>query len=121
MSRDEMATARRASNDTAGKPLFYTHNSGQIEVYPTPDGDYTLDLQYYAKVPALNDTDNTNWILNKYPDIYLYGSLIHASVYLRDPQRTQDFASLYAAAVVMANNESEKATMSGSSLRIRWR
>jgi len=119
MSRDEMATRRLAGDDVAGKPCFYRHNAGQIEVYPTPDEDYTLYLQYYARIPALSDTDTTNWLLTNYPDIYLYCSLSNAAVYLRDPQRVAEFANIYGSIAEQLMLESNRATTSGSSLRMR--
>jgi len=121
MSRDEMAVKRTNNDDQAGKPLYYTHQSGQIEVYPTPDDSYTLDLNYYAQVPALTDAAPDNWILTKYPDLYLYGALAHAATYLRDPQRMQEFAAIYASTAAQVNRESKRAVTSGSGLRMRIR
>ncbi len=46
-----------------------------IEFDYTPDGAYDLDLTYYAQPAALDETNNTNAILTKYPNIYLFACL----------------------------------------------
>ncbi len=86
---------------------------------PTPDGSYSAILMYYAKVPTLSDSNETNWLLTHYPDIYLYGALLHSAPYLREDERAQTWAALHAAAVVRVNNASSKSTTSGSGLRLK--
>jgi len=58
-----------------------------------------LSLSYYAAIPALSDSNTTNWLLTKAPDIYLYGSLIEAMPFMMDDQRTETWATLYQKAV----------------------
>lgn len=40
-----------------------------------PDGAYDIELTYYAQPAALDETNNTNIVLTKYPSVYLYGCL----------------------------------------------
>lgn len=49
---------------------------------PTPDKPYTVDLVYWAKFQPLSQTSPTNWLLDAYPDVYLYGALTHSAPYL---------------------------------------
>ena len=35
----------------------------------------TLEISYYSKIPALNQTTTTNWLIEDYPNIYLYGAI----------------------------------------------
>ncbi len=42
-----------------------------------------LTLLYYAKIPALSDSNTTNWLLTLKPNIYLDGCCYHASAWLR--------------------------------------
>lgn len=118
VSRREIQTMRAASDDTAGEPRYYTHNAGQLEVFPTPDGSYSADLSYYANIEALTDSNASNWLLDKFPDIYLYGTLIHTAPFLQEDERTQTWAALYGAAVKKANDASKQSTASGSGLRM---
>jgi hypothetical protein len=79
----------------AGKPLFYTIIGTQIQVIPTPDTGYTGELTYYGKIPALSDSNTSNWLLAYAPDLYLYGSLVEATPYLKDDERLAVWSTLY--------------------------
>ncbi len=105
--------SRKEVSLTANKPKYYRLTSDQIELYPAPDQPYEASMQYYARVPALSDAETSNWILTEYPDIYLYGSLVHAAPYLADDQRITVWASLYKSAVDALNKDSTNSRVSG--------
>jgi hypothetical protein len=104
---------RKEVSLTVNKPKYYRLTSDQIELYPKPNQSYEASMQYYARVPALSDAETFNWILTDYPDIYLYGSLIHAAPYLIDDQRLNVWASLYQSAVDALNKDSTNSRVSG--------
>jgi len=81
---------------SAGKPAYYTIIGSQIEVIPTPDTGYTGELTYYGKITALSDSSTSNWLLTYAPDLYLYGSLLEATPYLKDDERIATWGQLYA-------------------------
>lgn len=58
------------------------------EIRLTGGQDARYSLAYYARIPALSDTNSTNWLLAKEPGLYLYGALIEATPYIRDDERT---------------------------------
>ena len=92
---------------------------GAIELVPPP-GDYiTVEMVYYAKIPALSDAVTTNWLIAKAPDVYLYGALTHAAPFLMDDQRVNVFGQIYLARVQSLQDESQKALHSGSPLIAR--
>lgn len=109
MSHYEMQTQREASGDKVGKPLNYNITQGEVELYPTPDSTYNLEMYYYGKIPALSSSNATNDVLTYFPDAYLYGSLLHTAPYLGDDQRTQVWASLYQSTVNAINTQSDSA------------
>ena len=78
-----------------GKPKYYTIVGTQLEVIATPDDGYTGELTYYGKIPALSDSNTSNWLLAYAPDLYLYGALLEASPYLKDDERLAVWSSLY--------------------------
>ena len=119
MSLATIQSARSARNDSTGTPTNYSLNSSQFELMPTPDGSYSSILMYYAKVPTLSDSNETNWLLTHHPDIYLYGALLHSAPYLKEDERAQTWAALYTSAVERVNNASSKSTTSGSGLRLK--
>jgi hypothetical protein len=80
----------------SGKPEYYTIVGTQIEVIATPDSSYTGELTYYGKIPALSDSNTSNWLLAYAPDLYLYGALLEATPYLKDDERLATWSTLYA-------------------------
>lgn len=121
ISRAEMAERRAKVNNTAGDPCFYTHSGNTFELYPTPSASTEIELLYYAKIPALSDSNTTNWLLDEAPDLYLYGALIHTAGYLHEDARMGTWAQLYGAAMQKLNSSSEKARFSGSGLTMKIR
>ena len=61
------------------KPLCYAISAGQLTLLPVPDAAYTLEIDYYQKLPPLA-SNSTNWLLTKHPDIYLYACLLAAEM-----------------------------------------
>ena len=114
-----LQTYRRGGADTTGRPKYYSVIAGQLEVWPTPDSTYTGELYYYARTTPLSDSATSNWILQYFPDAYLYGALMHSAPYLVDDQRTTVWASLYQSAIDGINSNNEKAKFGGSGLRMQ--
>ena len=44
VSMTEMDALRAANGDAPGTPRYYAHVAGSLEVYPTPDTTYTLEI-----------------------------------------------------------------------------
>ena len=119
ISQAEMLQRRYENLDTSGKPAYYGLTAGEIEVYPTPDGTYTTELYYYKRISALSDSNTSNWLLEYFPDAYLYGSLVHSAPYLKDDARLQLWAALYEQAIASINRESEATKFGGSGRRMK--
>ena len=121
ISQGELLERKRRNLNTSGSPSFYALTAGELEVYPVPDGAYDAELYYYSRVPALTSVDTTNWLLDYFPDVYLYGSLVHSAPYLKDDERIRVWAALFQEAIDAINASSEKAKFGGSSRRIKIR
>lgn len=118
-SQAKMMDWRETNNNTAGEPRYYAISASQIELFPSPDGDYPATLIYMGKIPALSDTVTTNWLLADAPDVYLYGALLHSAPYLQEDARLSVWQNLYAAGVQALNEASTEGLYSGSGLAIR--
>ena len=114
ISQSEMLDRKFRNLNTSGQPAYYALTAGESEVYPVPDGTYTSELYYYSRIPALSDSNTSNWVLDYYSSAYLYGSLIHSAPYLKDDARIQVWAALYQRTIDAMNTESEKAKYGGS-------
>ena len=102
-------------------PNNYSLMNGAIEIVPAPADDIDIEMIYYSKITALSDTNTSNWLLTKAPDVYLYGALTHAAPFLMDDQRMPMFAQVYLARVQALQDESQKSLHSGSPLIARTR
>lgn len=121
MSGDQMAGERDDAENTAGEPRYYTITANNIEFYPTPDQTYTMTMLYYARIDALSDSITTNWLLQRHPDIYLYGALIHAAPFLHDDERLAVWTGLYNKAVSALNDAGREFTTGGGALVLKPR
>lgn len=106
-----------------GRPSRYSIVGTSLELAPAPDQAITADLVYYAKIPALdlNTPGATNWLLTRSPDIYLFGALVSSAPFLAEDERIATWGTLAAAALQDIQDESDRATTSGSRLNARRR
>ena len=81
--------------DVANQPLYFTIFGNEIELIPTPDSDYTIEMVYRAYIAPLSDSNTTNWLLTLAPDAYLYGALLESAPYIKEDSRIQTWATGY--------------------------
>ncbi len=112
---DEQSSSYTAS----GKPKFFGVVGNQLRILPTPDGTYTTELTYFAKLTKLSNGVTTNWLLTSSPDIYLYGALLQAAPYLQDDARIQTWATLYERALNDLRTADDRGASSGGTLLTR--
>ena len=120
-SQADIVDMRSLAANNTGRPRYYALTAGEIEVFPTPGDNYTLEMAYVARVPALSDSNADNWLLTYYPDAYLYGTLLQAAPYLKDDERVGLWKSLYDGAVAGIIADGERAKFGGSGLRVKIR
>lgn len=51
-----------------------------------------IELTYYQKLPALSDSNTTNWLLTEHPGLYLHACLMYAAEYVSDGLNVDDIA-----------------------------
>ena len=72
---------------TAGSPRAYTIVDDQILLVPAPSASPSVEMVYFARLPALSDANATNWLLTDHPDLYLAASLAAAEAYVWNDER----------------------------------
>jgi len=72
-----------------GDPQLFSIVGNQIQFWPWNTGTYTAQINYWQSLPALSAPTDTNWLLTKYPDAYLYTALLQSAPYLKDDDRVQ--------------------------------
>ncbi len=84
----------KLSRESEGTPRYFSvHN--EIEFDRKPAEEMTVEMQYWARPEPLSDDNPTNTILQRAPDLYLYGSLLEAEPWLANDERLELWAQLY--------------------------
>lgn len=109
------------ANKIVGLVRYYTIIDGAFELLPAPTGDTDVVLTYYQKIPALSDTQTTNWLLTKSPDLYLYSTLLEAAPYLRDDDRMAMWGQARGQVLAAMQLESERSMRPTTQLVARRR
>lgn len=121
----------REANPAANKPIWFTMFGTEMEVLPSPDFNYLIEMVYRQVLPPLNVVQvingitqpiiNTNWLLTFAPDAYLYGTLMQAAPFLRDNDNIPIWKGLAEGAVADLNKLSEEALFNAGPLTMRRR
>jgi hypothetical protein len=104
--------------DHSGLTTYYTIIGNRIRIFPAPGqtNPDKLDLWYYQRLNPLNNTTTTNWVLSRYPDLYLYGSLLHSAPYLKDDERIALWDGIYKTVMADIEVEADRAVRSQTKL-----
>ncbi len=105
-----------APDATPGMPRYYTIEGPSIKMYPIPDQNYLIYINYYQDVPSLA-VNNTNWVMTRYPMVYLYGALIEACTFIQDEERTQLYQARFDSAIEDIWKNYTNESFSGSPLK----
>tara|TARA_X000001382_G_scaffold58713_4_gene40337 strand:+ start:252 stop:881 length:630 start_codon:yes stop_codon:yes gene_type:complete len=106
------------SSASAGTPTFFTIVGDQIHLGVTPDSANVLEIGFFKEITSLSDSNATNSILTKYPNIYLYSALAESIPFTMNDERLQVFAGLYKEAIKQANISSENGRSSSQNLQM---
>lgn len=117
----EQMDQERARGNTAREPVYYTIIGETIEVFPSPDASYEIEMAYHKTLPSLSADADTNWLLTKAPDAYLYGALLQAAPYLKDTAETGLWLQAHDMVVSELERDSDKALYGGGTLKARHR
>lgn len=96
-----------------GTPTMYARK-GAKGVFINGGGD--IKGVVYQQIAALSDSNQTNWLLDQHPDVYLYGALVQAAIYTKDDGSA--YEAQYASAVLEVAGASKRVT---GQMRIRAR
>ncbi len=86
-----------------GTPYFFTVRNNEIEFDILPDENYTVTITYTSDLIPLSASNQTNDILTKYPNIYLYGCLKQAFIFTEDTDQSVIYDGLFSEAIGSAN------------------
>jgi hypothetical protein len=104
---------------TTGRPQVFAIIDEQFVFGPAPDDTYAVEIDYYATIPALGASQDTNWLLTKHPDIYLYGTLLQAEAYLWNDNRLEVWKAALDEAIGELMESGRRKHTSASPMRLR--
>lgn len=78
--------------NSAGLSNSFTVVGDSLSLYPSNASD--VSMVYYAKIPELVDDTDTNWVIEKHPNLYLHGALYHLGLFRRDMSLMQPSAAM---------------------------
>jgi hypothetical protein len=108
-----------ALNANPGEVEQYAIVGNTVRLQSRPAKDITVGLTYYARVPALTDTNATNWLLTTFPDVYLYAVLVEYAIWAQDQDKQAAYATLLGVALGNLAADHAKGSFSGSTLQTR--
>lgn len=108
----------RNQAELATTPLHYAFDQSNLVFWPS-SGD--VAGTYYARIPALSNSNTTNWLLTKWPDLYLFGSLEQSAPYLKADPRLPMWQAKVTELILSINADSRAAEVSGGRLVARAR
>lgn len=106
------------SGNSSGKPLGYSVIGLEMKLRPIPDSAYTAEIVYVGSVPALSDV-STPVLFTRSPDLYLYGALTEAYVYLLDEQRAAQYDEKFTRAINEVRMDEERSHYGTGSLSVK--
>lgn len=104
MTPTQLEDYRYSIDNVTGQPIYFSVFGDEMELAPTPNEDYTLEVIYRSYLPALSDSNTTNWLLTLAPDLYLYGTLLESAPYIKEDGRIQTWAAGVSTALNDLNN-----------------
>ena len=86
--------------DISGIPSVYTIIGTDLAIAPSSTTG-TISLVYKRNIPALIAAApaNVNWLITRSPEIYLYGTLLHGSIFSFDDNRVPLWQAAFADAL----------------------
>jgi hypothetical protein len=117
-SGTQMDEYRFAMSDVAARPRYFTVFGNELELAPSPDAAYTIEMVYRQAIPALAASGN-NWLLTMAPDLYLYAALLESAPYIKEDGRIQTWGLGFTSALADLNNLGLTSTFNAGPMTVR--
>lgn len=99
LSQTQIEEYRYGRDNVAGQPFYFSIVGDELELAPTPNEDFELEMVYRANIPALTASNTSNWLLTLAPDLYLYSTLLESAPYIKEDGRIAVWAGGVSAAL----------------------
>lgn len=96
----------------------YIISGNRIMIVPADVATGDVTLVYFALVPSLTEGAQTNWLIDRFPDVYLHSVLAAAYHFLDNERQMGTESQLLAGAIANVTASHMKAAYSGSTMRM---
>ena len=100
-------------------PKYFTKRGGYYYFSPELPVGTWVRLDYYQKIPTLNQANPSNWLLFRYPMIYLYGCLKYLHEFVLDEERAAYWETRFEKELVKLQQSHDGSEYEGSILTVR--
>lgn len=91
------------STRPVGLGIHFTTEGDKLIVFPYVDGP--IELSYYAEAPALVNEGDSNWLLEKYPNLYLAAGQMYAADFLKEDGEVTKQATIVDTYIDLLNSQ----------------
>jgi hypothetical protein len=102
MTQTQLDDYRFSIDNVTGQPIYFAIMGTEMELVPTPNENFELEMVYRGNIPALA-SNSTNWLLTIAPDLYLYGTLLETAPYIKEDSRIAVWGSAFATVLDQLN------------------
>jgi hypothetical protein len=92
-----------------GTPAYYAeYDDDRLIVAPTPDASLTYEIGFRRRLPALSNSNASNWLTENAYDALCAACLMIGAAFLKDPEQAQLWKGHYDALVGQINREHQR-------------
>lgn len=102
-----------------GQPRYFARDQGNLVFGPTPDSGYGVVGTYYKRLPALSDSNQTNWFITYAPDLLLFGALAEAQAFYKADARIATWQAKFEEVLAQVQGEDNRESLSGGPITVR--
>jgi hypothetical protein len=107
LTQTQIEDYRYSIDNVSGQPVYFSIVGSQMELAPTPNEDFDVEIVYRGNIPALA-SNATNWLLTLAPDLYLYGALLEAAPFMKNDARVSLWGSAVQLVIEQLNIHGER-------------
>ena len=107
-----------AIRPVSGVSRYYTIVEGKVYYAP---GSANATLVYRRNLPPLTEENDTNWLLERAPDVYFYGVLLQTNAWELDTDAASNWKSLWDEAIAELRSDGARRKWGSGALSPRIR
>ncbi|KAK46344.1 hypothetical protein BG58_10955 [Caballeronia jiangsuensis] len=92
--------------NTRCNAMKFTLLGNKLYLQTMSNGQDALVIYYYKQLDQLSETNESNWLLEDYPNMYLYATLLETEPFVMDDERVAVWSELLSQALQSAKTAS---------------